>query len=311
VVGLIAVGVVAAASAAVLVMAMRTSGRGHTEPVKPPEDIKLFVAGKPLKAMATIDAKSIIEKTLPREQAPEGCITSHVKILGKVIASDMVKGQAFTPACFVTEGSARKLAASLGDMQAFPISVPDRLKNLLYPGSVVDVLASLDRPSDTEGVSEEAFCVTLLERILVLGVNDDTIVSEEKDNGAKGARSQYGRKMDVSLKVTPAQTRELHLAATRGSLSLSVRDPLNEASSKQGVTYLSDLSDQLVRRPMRVAVAAGQESGAKQPPDGESPARQDVSPPRIQAPARWQIQVIRGTRTAKVSFTYPEESGNS
>ena len=322
VVGLIAVGVVAAASAAVLVMAMKTRGRVGPEVAKQPEDIKLLVADKPLKAMAVVDAKSIIEKTVPREQAPEGCITSSVMVLGKVLASPMVQGQAFTPACFAASGSRRELAATLDEgMRAFPISLAKHtgVEGLLYPGCLVDVLASFRVPSTKEGLTE-AVSVVLLKRVQVLRVDDETIVSEEKDNGAKGPRSQYGAKVKVLLSVTPQQAEALQLAAMHGSLSVALRNPLHDAEPEEGKATLltqlsSDLVEKLLRRASQLAASdlttAHWDPGTQ--PRVQSPAGEPgvPEPPRAPGPARWEIQVIRGAQTEKESLAYPEQSGKS
>ena len=177
----------------------------------------------------------------------------------------MVEGQVLTESCFVTEGSGAQLAAALPHgMRAVSITLSGRAVSggLLYPGCVVDVLASFSLPS-VDRDRGQAISTTLLHGIQVLAVEDATIVSkrdDKKKSTLKGNRTSSGR-VTIALMVDPRQAEALQLARDYGKISLAMRNPLDRYPVDIDATVLSEGRLAKLGSLMTPAVLASQQQG--------------------------------------------------
>jgi pilus assembly protein CpaB len=295
--GLTALGLVAAACAALLVQALRAggsaSGRGGTDS----QTVLVLMASQPMGAMNVVEPSMVIAKDLPRNSAPPGYITDPAMIMGHVLAAPMVEGQAFTQACFAGETSGSHLAANLPrGKRALAVSVTDYggLEGLLYPGCDVDVLLTL-KPSDGSGNETQrgAISTTLLEDVKVLAIDEKTLVAGSGDPAAKTVDNNSRRTSSsrrITLEVDPRQAKALQLAMDQGTLSLSLRNPMDGVS-----TNLDTVS-------MRQIL-------------GESEAVTDKTSPTTHsgndATSPWEMRVIRGDKVEIESFSGSESHGNT
>jgi pilus assembly protein CpaB len=326
IVGLVLLGVIAAVCAAVLVMAVRASGRGApAAKVQGPGEVEVVVAAKAMPALSVVDTKSVLVEKVAASEAPPGFIANPVQVIGKVLAAPMVEGQAFTPNCFATGGRGPQLAAALPKgMRAVCVSLAEHtgLEALLYPGSVVDVLASFRVPSARSGQSE-ALSTTLIQGVEVLAIEDETVMSDREAKEERPLRPA-GRRRNITLLVTSRQATALQLAMEYGSLSLAMRNPLDTVGTSEKATLLSELSEALASRegpPAPAPVATGMAPVA--PPVVGPPAiavtPAPVGPAVVVGPPpppelvssrpgeqeRWETVVIRGGKTEKQSFPMP------
>jgi pilus assembly protein CpaB len=274
---LLAVGVIAALSAAVLVAALRspqTSGPSQGET----DETTIVVAGTDLPAMSVVRAASVKKMSVPRDEAPEGALTDPVQVIGKVLSAPVVQGQVFTRTCFASDSPGLHLASALPDgMRAVSVLLEGdgSLEGLLYPGSCVDVLATF-RLSSSGFQSKDAISTVLLEGVQVLAVEDRTVMSGE-GNGDGGAPSVTRRsKRLVTLMVDTAQAEALQLAASHGTVSLALRNPMDESPVTSSQRRLSELAS----LEMRLAPPAPTEPSGPTGP--------------VRVPARWETTVIRG-----------------
>ena len=278
VVALCLLGSVAAASAALLVHALRAptsaglpAGSG---------DVTVIIAKKALPAMTVIDSSVVEVKTMSPEKVPANCVTSPVGVVGKVLTKPILEGQAFTNSCFADPGSAQQLAAVIPNgKRAVGISVTNYagLDGLLYPGSAVDVMVSL-KPGD----GREAFTTTLLENVQVLAIEQQTVVSQNKVTTAVES-GRAGDSHCVTLLVDSKQAKALQLAMEQGTLSLALRNPLDVADADREAFWAQSLSGaQRVQGPngRTIAVPAG-------------------------AP-RWEMTIMRGGAVETKSFPMPD-----
>ena len=299
IIGLVVLGVLAALSAAVLVASLKADvGASTPMTARVSPDVEILVAARDLPAMTVVDAKSIVKKKVPRSAAPEGCFFDVVQVVGKLLALPIVEGQAFTRKYCVTEGSGREIAAALSDgMRAvsFPIPQHSGLDGILYPGSVVDVMMSLDLPSKG-GVRGETLSCTLLRGVQVLGIGDRTVVSQGDGGNLQGL--DRGRRQMITLMVTSKQAEMLKLALERGTVSLAMRNPLDSAPvSSQGV-LISELLPGIFQPSAKAPAAL---TGPPGPPGAPgAPGAPDA--PKIEPPpARgWDLtMIIGGTRETR------------
>ena len=225
VIALVVLGAVAALSVSVLVGALRSDGASSTAP----EDqegrmTSIVVATRELAAGTIIDSDAVATQQLKVQDAPEGSVRDPVLAVGKVISTAMVKGQVFLTTNFASEGSGLHLAAALPrGMRAVAISLTaaSALRGLLYPGCFVDVLWTRSPSRNERPVSK-----LLLERVNVLGIEDQTIVSS---SDLKDAKPRSGRTRMVTLMLNIAQAKQLHAAVRLGSIALVLRHPLDNA----------------------------------------------------------------------------------
>jgi Flp pilus assembly protein CpaB len=166
-----------------------------------------------------------------------------------------VEGQPFTSNCFADEKSGARLASALKNgMRAVSVSLKPEKAGLLYPGCIVDVLVSLNRPSTEESGTKEAMSMTLLQGIEVLAIDELSVMSEEatpepaKPETTTASSSKRERKDRlVTMMVNSNQAKALQLAAQYGGVSLALRNPLDAGLVETDSTMLSDLADEYTR----------------------------------------------------------------
>jgi len=318
IVGLLLLGVLAAACVALLAASLPHllgGGRAGQEPDQP-EEISIVVASEDLAAPTVVRARSVALKTLERAQAPLEYFSSLDQVIGRALATPMVEGQPFSPTVFATEGSSVQLASTLpDDKRAFELSLPDYagLSGLLYPGALVDIVATFD-PTTRD---DEPSASTLLQGVLVLKVDGRTIFSEppaaEEPRAAEGGPT---RRMLVVVQVTPEQAQTLSLAMEHGTVSLAMRKPTDVTVAQMAPTRLSELVAGLLQpepEPTRAqtttpAPALPVPALPQLPPAAATNAQPPLDlqyPQRPEPKEPWQTTVIRGPAAEIVVF--PDE----
>ena len=312
VVALILLGIVAAVSAAVLIGVRGGWGRRETK-TKPPADVWVLVAAKALPAMTIIDKDCVIKKSMRKKDVPTGYLSDQAQVIGRVVTTPMLDGQAFTGACLAPEGTASTLALKMLPMGMRAVSVSlskhSKVAGLLYPGCIVDVLATFWISSPDDERRRDFMSKTLLQAVKVLAIENQTVLSadEAKDNpdaaekkGLTKLREQERRTV-VTLQVTPRQAEVLQLA--KGAVSLALRNPLDVETTIRDPSWLSELPEigpgtmKTPAPPVQV-VDAGTGAEAKPVPEVKTPAP---------IKARWKVIVIRGNTTATESFQVATE----
>ncbi len=285
IVGLVVVGVVAALLAAMLMGLLRAGARGGGS-----KEVDIMVATQDLPAMSVVESNSVAVKKVRRSQAPEGFMTDPVQVVGKVLMLAVRQDQAFTESCFAGKGSGVNLASAVSKgKRAVSLSLTDyaAMEGLLYPGSVVDVLASFRIPKeDTRG--EEIISITLLAGVQVLAVADQSVVTTPPGE-APTPSSRQERKRLVALMVTPKEAELLQIAQKYGEISLAMRNPMETVSAEESATMLSQV------------VTAIQRRSSFRP--REMPTTAMVSPKA----SEWPVELIRGSSSQVESVPMPPD----
>ena len=305
---LLILGIVAAACAAMLIGILRTDSSTSASK-NSSSKVEVAMARISMPAMTIMALDHVVKEEVAKENLPEGRLSSPSKVIGKVLAVPVVKGQILTDSCFVTEGTGSLLAAALPyGMRAVSINlssraIPDEL--LLYPGCVVDVLVSF-KLSSADRSKGQAISTTMLRGIQVLAVAGDSVVSKqdkERESTAKARRT--GRGATVTLMVDPKQAEALQLAADNGSISLAIRNPLDKRLVDMEATILSQgrlasLGSALT--PAVLATVQREQGPSAEQAQGDSATDTDIMGQqfisdeeyRIHQSPRWGITVIRG-----------------
>jgi pilus assembly protein CpaB len=247
--GLFSLGLVAAVCAALLVTSLRVgSGRRASglQAASSPEATEgvLLVAARPLEALTVVDASALGSKSVPIAEMPLGAVTSEANAIGKVLLRPVAQGEVITTDLFAGLGSGVHVASALRPgMRAVTVTLTDNMgmEHLLYPGSVVDVLASMAVHDDPGGEARPV-SMTLLQGIFVLAVGDDTVVSESAQATDVGSPMRQARRPSVTVLVDSKQAELLKLAMQEGSVSMVLRNPADEQAVVGAGTPLHELS---------------------------------------------------------------------
>lgn len=304
VVGLVAAGVAAAASASVLTMSLRAERRLTTAVAQPPAappEVSIVVAARDLEALTVLDTASVGERRVPAAEAPAGALVSPHQAVGRVLAVPLLEGQALREAGLLREDSGLHLASALpagGRAVRITLSEDDGLETLLYPGCLVDVIASFRLPSRTGGATE-VVSATVLQGVRVLAIGDRSVVSgpaKEVEIPARAPRNL------VTLLVDSRQAEALQLALAHGTVTLALRNPNDTARSTGQGMLLSDLSDTVAERLAALLAPPAEPAPSAEPPVVRAPV---AAPPPD--PQKWETVVLHGK--AVETKTFPAQEG--
>ena len=307
---LLVLGFVAAVAAAVLVVFMRLPDMETVQQAAQPDpEVTVLVAASDLPARTVLDMDNVTETRVARTEAPSNHFTNVNDVAGRMLAVPVSEGQPLTSRLFPAPGSGYQLAGLLpSGMRAVSVSLPGSagLDGLLYPGSVVDVLAGF-RLTGQDALGT-AVSTTLLENIQVLAVENMAVTSEEygETDTATGSGGGSRGSLKVTLMVTSEQAEAVQLATEHGYVSLALRNPQDEEPIVRDATLLNQ--GQLARfaevmearrsASMLAALEAAQPEPEPEPEPEPTPAPAPSPPPRPSI----EIDILRGTVTETKSF---------
>jgi Flp pilus assembly protein CpaB len=310
VVVLVILGVVAAACAALLVVSLQSGGT-NPGPAQAPvgsesREVSYAVAARDLDARSVVESSAVQMVTAApgTKSIPENAFTQPAEVVGQVLRKPVKKGQPFDRSCFTAEGTGVVLAGALKDGKravSLPLSDASGIEGLLYPGCLVDVLASLQLKDD-KGLGDQPMSMTLLQGIYVLAVGDQTVVTPQNP-GEIHAKSSSPT---ITLLVDTKQAEMLYLARQRGSVSIVLRNPMDTIAVGSEGTRLSNLSPVFAdaeKRMIQVTSEASQRDHEKAEYEMER-ARQDIELSRKQSElARLELdkKKIEAERSAEES----------
>ena len=246
VLGMFFLGLLAAGAAVVLVLSFQTNAYGEAPSAASaeaePHTVSVLIAKRDLEARTVIEADDLDLKEVEFEFVSPEAVHDSIQAIGRVLIQPMKTGQPFLRSNFASEGSGLHLASALEPgMRAMSVTLSDNLgmENLLYPGALVDVLVSMEVDQD-KSLAKSEFTVTILESVFVLAIGDRTVVSPETGIGqGSGGRNV---RPSVTLLVDAAQAERLKLAAENGSVSLALRNPVDDQSAETKGAAMAHLS---------------------------------------------------------------------
>jgi pilus assembly protein CpaB len=188
---------------------VQTSSGAVTSVAVASEDISL---GEP------IEPNMVHTVSWPADSVPPGVFKDAKALEGRVVRSSVAKGEPVIEAKLAPVGTKGGLSAVIAEgKRAITVRVNDvvGVAGFALPGNYVDVIVNTQEPgkSDQQSISK-----TVLERILVLAVAQQ--VSRE-DTAPKVVNA-------VTLEVTPQQAEKLDLARSVGTLSLVLRNQVDD-----------------------------------------------------------------------------------
>jgi len=246
---LMCLGILAALCASLLVASLNSSGTATTQTteVEDLREVDIMVAARSLPAASVVDASAVVAQKVKLTELPPGAIMSPPAVVGQVLAAPIVKGQPFTDSLLAANEPGMHLSAILPEGMRFMsivLSSGSGLRGLLYPGGIVDVLASFRaQSSDDESSGQRVFSTILLQGIRILAVGTDSVVGNTTADGEDPVGDK--RRQTVTVMVDAEQSEILQLAMTHGEISLAMRNPLDQSTSTVPGVLLTDISRRL------------------------------------------------------------------
>src|SRR5216684_3433242 len=168
----------------------------------------------------------------PTGSIPPGAFKDTKALEGRVVRTSLEPGEPVIEAKLAPQGTKGGLSAVIGEgRRAITVRVNDvvGVAGFALPGNYVDVIVNTQEP-EVKGDAQQSISKIVLEKILVLAVAQQ--VSRD-DTHPKVVNA-------VTLEVTPDQAEKLDLARSVGSLSLVLRNQIdNRALPTGGATKIT------------------------------------------------------------------------
>lgn len=204
------------------------------------EQVTVVVAATNIPGTTLIEARMLREiKTPSSPLVEEDGFSSKEDLVDRVAATSIPRGALVREALLAPEGTPPGLSVRIpAGYRAVSVKI-DEVTGVAYqltPGCFVDVIAVMDV---REGRRRETLSRIILQKIEVAAVGQ--VITESDNSGGKGAVAK-----SVTLLVRVTDVPRLHLAQTRGKVTLAMRSPEDDGESASGATKESELFGMLL-----------------------------------------------------------------
>ena len=261
------------------------------------ETAQLVVASRDVDLGTPLDATMLTSIPWPGAVSPEGSFRSLKDVEGRVIKTALTRGEPILESKLAPKGTKGGLSAVIvSGKRAITVKVNEvvGVAGFALPGSFVDVMVHTTFDEDSRNAKGNAVSKIVLERILVLAVAQEATRDATKPRVVNA----------VTLEVTPEQAELLDVARSVGSLSLVLRNQIDQASANTGGTGKADLFG----KPANASQASAPVAQAPKPaPRPAAPARVTAAPAPAPLPAPVKdegpkVEVIRGVSRSTVEL---------
>ena len=188
-------------------------------------------------AKTRITAAMVQESRIPAEYIQAGAVRELARVIGMVTSETVVGGEQVLQRRLLTDGKQVGFTGVIpAGKRAFTVGVSDitGVAGLLKAGDSVDAIVTFDQQVVGDHVSQ-----ILLQNILVLAVNKDSEVVQERDPKREAPKDAGVVKMTtVTLALSPDEAARVAMAEEKGKLRFALRPYLPEtaAASRQPIT---------------------------------------------------------------------------
>lgn len=219
----------------------------------------------------------------PASSVPPGAFDDPKQLDGRVVKTSVLRGEALLESKLAPVGAKAGLSAVVNDgKRAITVRVNDVIgvAGFALPGNYVDILVSTQQGAEKGGnAKDQAISKIVLERILVLAVAQEASRDDTKPKVVNA----------VTLEVTPEQAEKVDVARTVGTLSLALRNQIDDKSTHTAGARKHDLL-QLAAEPV------------KQPAAKVSYRPKRVVPVVTVVAKKHQVEVIKGMYRSAIEF---------
>ena len=272
------------AGVAAVILAAKWVGQEAAQNTTP-----VIVAMRDLELGAPLTQAMVQEVPWPTGAVPAGSFSDLKKLEGRVVRSPMYKGEPVLEPKLAPEGTKGGLTSIIpGGKRAISVKVNEVIgvAGFALPGSYVDIMVNtMDNKDKRE---KEAVSKIVLRRILVLAVAQEANRDETKPKVVSA----------VTLEVTPEEAEKIDLARSIGSLSLVLRNSIDQQDTETAGMRLDDLLGKGKAAPIVVPVAARAVASQRQVVKPRTMTATAAPPP----PVVTTVEVIRGIQKANSEF---------
>ncbi len=219
----------------------------------------------------------------PSSSIPPGAFSDPKQLDGRVVKTTVLRGEAILESKLAPVGAKGGLSAVVNEgKRAITVRVNDVIgvAGFALPGNYVDILVSTQQDaSKGRNGTDAAISKIVLERILVLAVAQEASRDETKPKVVSA----------VTLEVTPEQAEKLDLARTVGTLSLVLRNQIDDKSPDTAGARKQDL--------LKIAAAP-----VTQPTPKISHRPKPAAPAAKALPKKHQVEVIKGMTKSAIDL---------
>lgn len=275
------------AGVAAVILAARWVGQEAAQNTTP-----VIVALRDLELGAPLTPAMVQEVPWPTGAVPAGSFSDLKKLEGRVVRSPMYKGEPVLEPKLAPEGTKGGLTSIIpGGKRAISVKVNEVIgvAGFALPGSYVDIMVNtMDNKDSKNNREKEAVSKIVLRRILVLAVAQEANRDETKPKVVSA----------VTLEVTPEEAEKIDLARSIGSLSLVLRNSIDQQDEETVGIRLDDLLGKGKVAPIVAPVAARPVVAQRQVVKPRIVMVTDATPP----PVVTTVEVIRGIQKAYSNF---------
>jgi len=231
----------------------------------------------------------------PAKDVPKDAFTDTTTLTERVLKVNLQKGEVIAESKLAPAGTMGGLSALISEgKRAITVRVNDVIgvAGFALPGNYVDIIVHTERdPAEGERANHGQLDVSkiVLERILVLAVAQEVSRDETKPKVVNA----------VTLEVTPEQAENLDLARGVGTLSLALRNQIDQTvpdtAGATKHTLLDDLA-QVAAKPKPAPAPAVKHVAMRSRPASPAPA------PAAPQPRRDCVSVLNGLQTSQECF---------
>jgi pilus assembly protein CpaB len=199
------------------------------------ETVSVIVAAVNIPRGVLVSTDLITTSNYPKDLAPTGAILKIEDVLNRSAFTTMVKGEPVLESKLSPKGQ-RGLASLVAEgMRAFTITtnVASGVAGFILPGNKVDVLLTFASGGSNDFTGGGS-TTTLLQNVEILAV--DQKVEAPLDNKVDSSNLR-----SVTLLVTPDQAAKLSLGQNKGTLHLTLRNPVDKLAAKVRPTTVNDI----------------------------------------------------------------------
>jgi pilus assembly protein CpaB len=238
---------------------------------------------------------------VPSALAPKMIFSDPKELVGRVTTQTIPQGTPVVPTLLAPKGTPAGMTARIKDgYRAVAVKVDEvvGVAGWVKPGCRVDVVAVMTgrRGSESETISK-----VILQNVEVLAVGQDIGTSGE--TAAAVAKT-------VTLLVRPDAVTRLHLASTKGTVRLAMRNQSDGDDSR--VAQTTDNEIFTGEKPKKAGTSGGagllgqlfgkQPKPAPKATDKEPAAPKPVVVAAAPAPPQWSVEVLSGSKSYNVVF---------
>lgn len=252
---------------------------------------KVVVASRDLDIAVALGEDAMQAVEWPTASKPKGAMTDSKTLLGRVTRVGLAKGEPILEEKLAPQGSKAGLAALIDKgKRALTVKVNEVIgvAGFALPGNYVDILVNVDEGRGRD----KSVSKIVLERIMVLAVAQEASRDETKPKVVSA----------VTLEVTPEQAEVLDLARSIGTLSLVLRNQVDETPV---ITAGARHADLLHTVP--AAQVAEAPKAAEPPKPAPAPVkrvvakRKPIAPPPVVADSQ-RVEVIKGVARGNADY---------